>query len=229
MQRSSATAIIGVCFLLFLSSCDTPPQAPPTQTVTVTPTDTQTANETPSEPGLVPTTPVPTATSTGTAGAGTASPTGSPLSTGTESPTATETTTGTATPGTSPTGTEGTTGSPNGQPTITIKGKQYGCSDISEVACDQGVMDAFTKWGGNVDAFANSDRIGPLGTGKAKLPDTQIARIGLLACMYSEMDADSNRFLGGAAKIVPKAQKTDLLLMWFEAQRTICPELPIKG
>ena len=90
-------------------------------------------------------------------------------------------------------------------------------------------MDAFTKWGPNIDAFANSDRTGALGSGKTKLPDQQLARLGLLACMYSERNDTSERFLEGAAKVEPKAKKTDLLLLWFEAQRTVCPELPLKG
>jgi hypothetical protein len=120
---------------------------------------------------------------------------------------------------------------PNSGPkTIQINGKKYACSDLSENACDQGVTDAFDKWGDKLEGFANSDRLGTLGKGgSGKLPDDRIARLGLLSCMYMESGADSTKFLEGAKKLEPKARATDLLLFWLESNRVICPELELKA
>lgn len=212
MQRKRSPIFIWLCLVPFLSACGGGQPAAPatttTQTVTVTPTETQT------EPGLVPTTPLPNATTA----------TGTGTATGTESPTSTET--GTGTPTDSPAATE-----PNsGARTIQINGKDYTCSDLSENACDQGVTEAFDKWGDKLEVFANSDRLGTLGKGgSGKLPDDRIARLGLLSCMYMESDADSTKFLEGAKKLEPKAKNTDLLLFWLESNRMICPELQLKA
>src|SRR5688500_15012866 len=175
MHRKRSPIFVGLCLIPFLSACGGGEPAAPattaTQTVTVTPTETQT------EPGLLPTTPVPDATTaTGTstaAGTTTATPattdTGSATATATESPTGTETDAGTPTD--SPAATEQT----SGPKTIQINGKGYACSDLSENACDQGVTDAFNKWGDKLEGFANSDRLGTLGRGgSAKLPDDRI-------------------------------------------------------
>jgi hypothetical protein len=225
MPKKRSPILVGLCLIAVLSACGGGEPAAPTttttQTVTVTPTETQT------EPGLLPTTPVPDATTaTGTstaAGTSTATPqttdTGSATATGTESPTSTETGTGTA-----------TTEPNSGPKSIQINGKQYACSDLSENACDQGVTDAFNKWGDKLEGFANSDRLATLGKGgSGKLPDDRIARLGLLSCMYMESNADSTKFLEGAKKLEPKAKDTDLLLFWLESNRVICPELQLKA
>jgi hypothetical protein len=169
------------------------------------------------------------ATGTSTAAqTSTASPpttaTGAATAAGTESPTSTET--GTGTPSDTPAASE-----PNSGPkTIHINGKEYSCSDLSENACDQGVTDAFDKWGDKLEGFANSDRLGTLGKGgSGKLPDDRIARLGLLSCMYMETNADSTKFLEGAKKLEPKSKEPDLLLFWLESNRLICPELQLKA
>jgi hypothetical protein len=195
-------------------------------TVTVTPTETQT------EPGLVPPAPVPettTATETNTAtetsppGSETATPESS-TATGTESPTATETGPVTSTDSPAPTGPH------SGPKTVHINGKKYGCSDLAVNACDKGVTAAFDKWGDKLEGFVNSDRLGTLGKGgPGKLPDARIARLGLLSCMYMDLNADSTRFLEGAKRLEPKAKDTDLLLFWLESNRVICPELQLKA
>lgn len=214
MQRKRSPLVIGLCLIPVLSACGGGEPAAPatttTQTVTVTPTETHT------EPGLLPTTPVPDGT--------TATGTGTGTATGTESPTSPET--GTGTPTDSPVATE-----PNSDPkTVQINGKEYACSDLSKNACDQGVTEAFSKWGDKLEVFANSDRLGTLGKGgSGKLPDDRIARLGLLSCMYMESDADSTKFLEGAKKLEPKAKDTDLLLFWLESNRMICPELQLKA
>jgi hypothetical protein len=91
------------------------------------------------------------------------------------------------------------------------------------------VTAAFDKWGGKLEGFANSNRLGALGKGgSGKLTDDRIARLGLLSCMYMEMNADSTKFLEGAKKLEPKAKDTDLLLFWLESNRVVCPETQLK-
>jgi hypothetical protein len=58
---------------------------------------------------------------------------------------------------------------------------------------------------------------------------TGFARLGLLSCMYIDLQADSTKFLHGAKELEPQAKDTDLLLFWLESNRVICPELPLKA
>lgn len=222
MKRGTATILLSLTIVPVLSSCSGSPA--PTQTETVTSTVTATPEET---------LPSGWATPTRSAGASsTASSTGSPTpsSTGTETATETSTATAAGTPSSTTTTSSSATGSPSTDKTITVDGNTLTCAETMGTECDENYAQAFNRWGDNLDDFAESRFLGPLGKeGEQPLSIESISRLGLLACIAASTEGDSAQFVEAAAQAEPTAQRSDLLPFWFEAQKIVCTDVPFKS
>jgi hypothetical protein len=213
MRRNSVTVFVGLFLFLLLTSCSSSPAPKETVTVTATQTRTQTQSGTPT---------------------GLASPTDSPSGAFTASPNSTESPTaagpGNSTPSALETPTGSVTGTPDSGRTVVVNGKNYTCSELIGTQCDNELSDAFSRWGENIDSFSRSKYLGPLvSASNAPLTIGGATRLGLLACIDSAGNYDSEKFAEDAKQIVPDAPRNDLLPIWFEAQKTLCPDVPFRS
>jgi len=213
MRRNWATVIVGSFLVLLLSSCS--PSPAPRETVTVAAPQTQTRSTSGTPTGL-------------------ASPTDSPSGAFTASPNSTESPRaagpGSSTSSALETPTGSVTGAPDNGRTVVVNGKDYTCSEMIGTQCDSDFSEAFSRWGENLDSFTRSKYLGPLvSASNAPLTIGGVTRLGLLACIDSAGNHNSAKFVDDAKQIVPDAPRIDLLPIWFEAQKTLCPDVPFKS
>lgn len=125
-----------------------------------------------------------------------------------------------------------------GEYSVYIDGKYYNCSELlggnSGATCGKDLSTAFERWGENIDTYANSGRLGPLGNGGANslLSYENVAYLGLYACLINQNGYTSKEFVDYAKTLHddpdPNGTGVSFLPFWSEAGRSLCPDLAFR-
>lgn len=122
--------------------------------------------------------------------------------------------------------------------TLTIDGVEYTCEQVlgvsSENSCTDTDEKAFLQYKGNLSAYMQS---GKLGMFNVDGTFEDVAYSGFNACVILMLGKDENAYIDSMRsdpKLAEMADKdgmsrTAFLAPWFEAQKSLCPDLALSG
>lgn len=134
-------------------------------------------------------------------------------------------------PGTSVTASE--TSAVPVEATVTIDGKEWTCEQITASEpqeCSALTQQAFDQYKDNIEAYVSSGKLGPINQ-RMGYSYEDITFAGLAACAFLLDKGDQNDYIAFMKKTPPFDARLTLGTMylpaWFEAQKTLCPDLDL--
>jgi hypothetical protein len=114
----------------------------------------------------------------------------------------------------------GTSSASSKKATVSIDGVSYTCAELVGLAdgCGEYLEPAFELYGGGIDGFVNSGRLGVFSTSQYSYSDAAMA--GLMACTY-RLD-ESNAYVEVMQAGYPLTSN-ELTPVFFEAHLDLCP------
>lgn len=109
------------------------------------------------------------------------------------------------------------------QTTVAIGGEQFTCGEIVDDTdgCGQRIQEAFELYGGSLDGYVNSGRIGVLNSDDYSFQDAAYA--GLTACTVGFTQSAAFTAHLHTDNAFSNLKGSDLLPAFFEAHRYLCP------
>lgn len=132
-------------------------------------------------------------------------------------------------------------GTDGAETTVTIGGESWTCETITRSGqCGPESQAVFDQYGNNIDLFVNSGELGPLNDFDEVIGETDdcgelflyyedVAFAGLVACTFSPGGEEQfEEFIGwmrrDGGEALASFSGTELLPVWFEAHKRLCPE-----
>lgn len=113
------------------------------------------------------------------------------------------------------------TSASEGGATHSVGGTVQTCSSLlgkpDDPTCHPNYEDAFTRWGGNLNSYLNSERV------DQSFALTDRVLLGLDACLMHEKGRRTAEYLSAEKKFYPNENEAQMLTFWF-AGEILCPE-----